>query len=114
MRRLTTFPSFGLSAFYGTIAAYLILGSNVYSPIPGLHWLLSTLAFASPAAFWIFSHAFFDEDRVLTRNNLAIAAGYVVLGFLHPPPASRGGPQERSTSDSTSGSSSSWLIAPGW
>ncbi|HJU43919.1 MAG TPA: AraC family transcriptional regulator [Vicinamibacterales bacterium] len=67
--------------FFSTVAAYLVVTSSHYSPIPGVHVLLRALAYASPAAFWIFNAAFFDEDAALSRNNLALAVVFVALGF---------------------------------
>ena len=70
------------SAFFSTVGAYLVVTAPAYSPVPGLHLVLSALAFASPAAFWIFSTAFFDEDSAITATNIAITTVFVALGFL--------------------------------
>ena len=70
------------SAFFSTVSAYLVLTAPAYSPPPGLHLALSALAFASPAAFWIFSGAFFDEDSAVTTANIAITTVFIAIGFL--------------------------------
>lgn len=78
------------AALCGAVVSHLAISSPYYVLGGPLDPFLRGAALAAPAVFWVFTQAFFGDDRGLTRWHAAALLALIAVGFGRPAPVAQG------------------------